>query len=214
MKKILPSVLALILATLAHADLTVTQKLVQGEPAKETTMTMKIKGDKVRLDMDPKMSTIMNIKSGDMQTLMHDQKIAMTIPGTLLKSLQRSQAQTAGVEGVKPTGNKETISGFACEEYVMTTKDATVQVWVTKDLPAAEKLLKEMSGLVPDSNPLNDTMKNLNISGFPMRTIAEMPGGGKITISVVAVNENPLADADFSVPSSYKAMQMPAIPGR
>jgi hypothetical protein len=214
MKKLLPSALALILATLAHADLTVTQKIVQAQPSKEMTMIMKVKGDKMRMDVDAKMSTILNLKSGDMQTLIHDQKVVMTIPGAVLKSMQQSKSPGSGGGGLEATGHKETISGFACEEYVMTGDGVTVHLWLTKDLPAAEKLMKEMSSLAPDSNPFNEAMKNQNVSGFPMRTIVEMPGGGKTTMSVVAVKENPLADADFSVPSGYKAMQVPAIPGR
>jgi len=212
-KAFLSSALALILATLAHADLTVTQMLVQDAgPSKE--VTMKVKGDKLRMDLDPRMSTIVNIKSGDMQTLMHERKIVMTIPGALAKTLQQSQPQAAGAEGLKATGNKETINGFACEEYVLTAKGSTVHAWVTKDLPAAGKLMKEMSAFSTESDPLKGALLNQNISGFPMRTIIEMLSGGKITVTVVAVNENPLADADFFAPKDYKVMPMPAIPGR
>ena len=210
MKKFLPLLLAAVLATAAHADLTITQKVQQeAQPAAALTVTIKIKGQKMRMDASPKVSTIIDLKSGDMQNLMHDQKMVMTIPGALIKSMQ--QAPAAGTEGPKPTGNKETISGFACEEYTLTSQGAKVNVWLTKDLPAAQKIMSEVAALSP-SDPFQIALQGQEIDGFPLRTVIETPGGGKTTMTVVAVNENPLADSEFSVPSGYKTMQMPSLP--
>lgn len=213
MKKFLPLLFAAVLATAAHADLTITQKVQQeAQPAADLTVTMKIKGQKMRMDASPKVSTIIDLKSGDIQNLMHDQKMVMTIPGALMKSMQQAAAPAAaGTEVPKPTGNKETITGFACEEYILNSQGAKVNVWLTKDLPAAQKIMSEVAALSPN-DPFQLALKGQEIDGFPLRTVIETPGGGKTTMTVLAVNESPLADSEFSVPSGYKAMQMPSLP--
>ena len=213
MKNLLALLLAAVLATAAHADLTITQKVQQeAQPAADLTVTMKIKGQKMRMDASPKISTIIDLKSGDIQNLMHDQKMVMTIPGALMKSMQQAAAPAAaGTEVPKPTGNKETISGFACEEYTLNSQGAKVNVWLTKDLPAAQKIMSEVAALSPN-DPFQLALKGREIDGFPLRTVIETPGGGKTTMTVLAVNESPLADSEFSVPSGYKAMQMPSLP--
>jgi hypothetical protein len=215
MKTFLPLLATAVLATAAHADLTITQKVQQeAQPAADLTVTMKIKGQKMRMDASPQVSTIIDLKSGDMQNLMHDQKMVMTIPGALIKGLKQAAAPSAsaGTELPKPTGNKETISGFACDEYTLTSQGAKVNVWLTKDLPAAQQIMSEVSALSPDNDPFQAALKGQKIDGFPLRTVIETPGVGKTTMTVVAVNESPLADSEFSVPSGYKTMQMPSLP--
>lgn len=218
MKTTLLVLISFVLATAARADITITQKVEsEGAPAGAPTMnlTMKFKGDKVRMDVGDKGSTIMDIKTGSMQTLMHEQKVVMAIPGDMLKKMQEQAAQSASeqkVEPPKPTGKKETINGFACEEYEATVNGTKVQVWVTRDLPAAEKMMAELNKLSQQS-PMASIMKDQAVPGFPMKSIVEMPGGGKTTVSVVAVSENPLPDSEFAVPAGYKEMQMPAMPG-
>ncbi len=215
MNKILPLLASAVLALNVHADLTITQKIQQeGQPAADMTVNMKIKDQKIRMDAGPQMSTIVDLKSGDMKTLLHDRKMVMTIPGSLIKSMQQAatSAGGGGAEEPMPTGNKETINGFACEEYSLTAQGAKVNVWLTKDLPAAQKIMSEVTSLSPDSDPFQGALKGQKIDGFPMRTVIQMPGAGKATMTVVAVSESALDDAEFSVPSGYKTMQMPSLP--
>ena len=59
------------------------------------TMTMKIKDGKMRLDLNPQVSSIVDLKTGNMISLMHEQKLVMAIPGASIKSLQQAHAQEA-----------------------------------------------------------------------------------------------------------------------
>lgn len=216
MKTLLLSVLTLAVAATAHADLTITQKLVEDQAGKatETTLTMKVKGEKMRMDGIPMMSNIVDLKSGDVTTLLHQQKAIVTIPGATVKGLQDERAkQGPKMEAPKATGNKETISGFACEEYEASLGGAKIKLWLTKDLPAVEKLMKEMAQTSAASDPLQGMLKDQNISGFPMRTVMFMPGKGKMTMTVVALSEDVIPDADFATPADYKPMALPTMPG-
>ncbi len=215
MKTFLLSAITLAAAATAHADLTITQNLAQDKAGKatDTTLTIKVKGDKMRMDGVPQMSNIVDLKSGDVTSLLHQQKAVMTIPGATVKSMQDARTmQNPKMDAPKATGNKETISGFACEEYEASLGEAKIKLWLTKDLPAVEKLMKELSQLSASSDPVQGMLKDQNISGFPMRTVMFMPGAGKMTMTVVALSEDPIPDAEFAVPSDYKPMPLPAMP--
>jgi hypothetical protein len=220
MKNILAAVLIAALATPAIADLTIIQKIDQeGESAGETVVTLKVKEGKIRMDTGPKVSAIVDTKSGDILTLMHERKMVMTIPDALEKARQQaSQLQASGGESQpavpKATGRKETIKGFLCEEYETTVNGSKVSIWLTKDLPEAEKLMKQLAVLSPETNFYKGMEDHPDVSGFPMRTVLVGPDGKTVSITVVGLSEDPLPEAEFSVPSGYKVMQMPTMPGQ
>jgi hypothetical protein len=218
MKTLVHSILTLAFAASVHADLTITQQLKQEAPGgakgMDTTLTMKVKGEKLRMDGIPQMSNIVDLKTGDVTSLVHGQKAIMTIPGATVKKMadERTQ-QSPKIEPPKPTGKKETIGGFACEEYETSLNGAKIQLWLTKDLPDVEEAMKQISEISAGSDPLQGVLKDQNISGFPMRTVMEMPGAGKLTMTVLAVSKDPIPEADFTIPSDYKAMAVPGMPG-
>jgi hypothetical protein len=217
MKKIFFPLLALAFAATAQADLTITQQIKQeGTPGKgmDTTLTMKVKGEKMRMDGIPQMSNIIDLKSGDVSSLIHAQKAVMTIPGAAVKEMAAKKAeQNLKIDPPKATGKKETIGGFVCEEYETSLRGAKIQLWLTKDVPAVEKLMKEISEMSATADPFQGMLKDQNITGFPMRTVMEMPGAGKLTMTVLSLSEDPIPDADFVVPSDYKPMSIPTMPG-
>src|ERR1043166_97722 len=81
--------LALFLAAIltARADFVVQQKIES--PMQNGDVTMKMKGDKVRLDMSMgpagALSTIIDVNTGDAVVLMHSQKMAMKISAEQMK---------------------------------------------------------------------------------------------------------------------------------
>jgi len=219
MKTLLLSTLCLAVVASARADLTIQQNLKQegapGGKGMDTNITMKVKGEKLRMDGVQEMSSIVDLKTGDMSSLLHQQKMVMTIPGEQIKKMQAARAQeTPKIDPPKATGKKETINGFACEEYETTLNGAKVQMWLTKDLPQVEKTMKELASFAGEADPVQKLLMEQNVSGFPMRTVMEMPGMGKMTVTVVALSEDPIPDSEFTVPSDYKPMKMPTMPGQ
>lgn len=217
MKPLFFSLLTLACAVSARADLTITQELKQDAPSgkgMDTTLTMKVKGEKMRMDGIPQMSNIINLKTGDVTSLIHPQKAVMTIPGATVKEMASKKAeQNLKIDPPKATGKKETIGGFACEEYETSLRGAKIHLWLTKDVPAVEKLMKDISEMSASADPFQGMLKDQNITGFPMRTVMEMPGAGKLTMTVLSLSEDPIPDADFVVPSDYKPMSLPNMPG-
>jgi hypothetical protein len=214
MKPLVTTLVACVLVASARADLTITQQLKQDAPGgakgMDTTLTMKVKGEKVRMDGLPQMSSIVDLKSGDVTSLSHAEKMVMTIPGAAVKQMADAQAQqTPKLDPPKATGKKDTIGGFACEEYETSLNGAKIQLWLTKDLPKVEEAMKKMAEMSANTDPFQRVMKDQNISGFPMRTVMEMPGMGTLTMTVLSVSEDPIPDADFAVPADYKKVSMP-----
>src|SRR2546422_1754917 len=67
-----------------RADLTLVQKVdMAGTPGE---MTIKFKGDKVRVDPAPQMSIITDTKTGDTVTLVHGEKKIMRLSGDKMKA--------------------------------------------------------------------------------------------------------------------------------
>ena len=70
------------------ADLVVVQKVEESGPGKQTgVITLKAKGDKIRVDVSPEISLILDTASGGTITLQHAQKTYMEVSGTA--ALQR-----------------------------------------------------------------------------------------------------------------------------
>lgn len=203
--------------SLVRADITIVQNVKQegGQKGIDLNMTIKVKDQQARIDVNPEISTIVDLSSGDSLSLFHSRKAAMRLPGSTIKALQakaQEQAGDAKVETPKATGRKETINGFACEEYETSVDGRKVELWLTKDAPDAQKALSQLSALSGKSDPLNAVIEKNQLPGFPVRTVVETPMG-KVTTTVVTVSPGPIDQSLFVVPSDYKEMQAPPMPG-
>ena len=204
----------------ARADLLITQKVDGMGPAGMETTT-KVKGDKMRVDATPEISMIVDVKSGDMVNLMHAQKAYLKVNGdmakTLLAQMKQNQggAATAGKPELKATGAKETINGYACDEYAGSTANGMKFAFMlTKALPNYEAALKQLADAMKNG-PLAQQTQGMGLDfgtlpGFPLRTTMEL-GGQKMTSTVTNVSTAALPDADFATPAGYKEMAMPTM---
>ena len=138
----------LALCTTAQADLTVVQKMAGADGVHE--ITLKVKGDKARVDVTPQVTTIIDAKTGDLTTLLNDKKTVLRISGErakamaeVAKSFVKEEAPEQALP--KPTGQKETISGYETEEYVSDSPKYHATYWVAKSYPNYENILQQMS---------------------------------------------------------------------
>jgi len=200
----------------SRADLTLVQQIEQPGRKDPMVMTTKIQGAMVRSEISPDMTVIMDSRTGETTTLMKSQKMAMTLPGAVVKAAQAAAmgnvANAASVEPVA-TGRTETINGFKCRELTVAHEGKQVEVWVTDDIPDAEGIMAQLAMLSADANPVADALGGAKISGFPIRTSVGMGPLGKVTMTVVSLNRDDLPAEDFLVPKGFKKVAMPAIPG-
>ena len=78
----------------ALADLTIVQKVEMGSTPGE--MTIRIKGDKVRVDPAPQVSMITDNRTGDTVTLMHSEKKAIRMSGEKMKAAAEMVSKFTG----------------------------------------------------------------------------------------------------------------------
>jgi hypothetical protein len=210
---------ALILS--ARADLTIVQKMEGVGPVSE--MTMKIKGDKARVDISPKMTAIIDGKTGEMITLMHEQKMVVRMSAEKMKAAMEMAHQFSGKEEKKETaekpklslsGKKEIISGYDTEEYVYETPKFKASYWIAAKYPDGAAILKQLQSVNPAIwKTANTHMPDYReFPGLPIRTVISSKGN-QITSTLASVKQDPLNDTDFAVPKDYQEMKLPDMSG-
>ena len=212
-------ILALILvgAVDARADLTIVQKIEGGEGTNK--VTLKVKGDKARVEVNPQITTIMDSKSGDLTTLFNDQKKVMRISGEKAKAMaEMAKAMMKGnseASPPKPSGRKETINGYMTEEYVSDSSKLHTSYWVAKSYPNYQSILQQMAVLQNGAfAAMRKGFPNYHdLPGLPLRTVIKPEGEAGITSTIESVNDTSLPASDFTVPADYSEMKMPDFLG-
>jgi hypothetical protein len=195
-----------------RADFTIVQK-VEGKGAPKE-ITLKLKGDKVRMEATPQMTMIVDGKTGDTITLMNAQKKFLRISGDKAKAIAELTAKYGDGTTEKPkltaTGKKMTINGYEAEEYVGETKSFKAHYWIAPSFPDSAAIMQQLQAVVPAA--WNDLAKGMmdyrDLPGFPLRTEVKTEDGG-ITSTVTAIRRDPISDAEFSVPTDFQEMKMP-----
>ncbi len=201
-----------------QADLTVVQT-VEGF-GQDMENTAKFKDGKTRVDTSPGTSIIMDLRSGEMISLMHAPKTYIKVSGAMaraaIESMKPGQSESGSAKpALTATGKKETISGFPTDEYTCTVAGVKVTLWLTKALPDYETALKEMNGAL-SQGPMGPLVQGNGIDmatlpGFPIRTALEIQPGQTMTRTVVSVSTQPVADEEFTIPAGYKEMSVPVL---
>ena len=198
----------------AHADFTIVQK-VEGKGA-PNEITLKLKGDKIRMEATPQVTMIVDGKTGDTITLMNAQKKYLRISGDKAKAIAELATKYSGTTSEKTkltaTGKKMTINGYEAEEYTGETKLFKASYWIAPSFPDSAAIMKQLQAVVPAA--WNDLAKGMmdyrDLPGFPLRTQVKTEDG-EITSTVTAVKRDPLSDAEFSVPKDFQEMKMPKV---
>jgi hypothetical protein len=219
MKSPVSSLLILLaLAVTARADLTIVQQVGGAGPLAE--VTMKIKGDKARIEASPEVTMIFDGKTGESISIMHSQKIAMRTSAAQAKAAAaaitgkvaapNAEGAGAGKSKVRSTGKKETIDGYEAEEYVTETPSYKASYWIAKNYPQGDEIVKQLQSMTPQafSTSALATPDFRDFPGLPIRTNVTM-GDTKIVSTIKSVKTEPLPDSDFMVPAGYKEMKVP-----
>lgn len=211
---VLSFALLISLSLSVRADFTIVQK-VEGKGA-ATEMTMKVKGDKIRMEATPQMTMIVDGKTGDTITLMTAQKKYLRISGDKAKAIAELASKYGGTTAEKPkitaTGKKMTINGYEAEEYLGETKMFKASYWIAPSFPDSADIMKELQAVMPSA--WNDLAKGLmdyrDLPGFPLRTQIKM-GDQEITSTVTSIKRDPLSEAEFAVPKDFQEIKIPNV---
>ena len=198
----------------ARADFTIVQKVEGKGEAKE--MVIKIKGDKIRMEVSPQMTMIIDGRTGDMITLMNTQKKIMRISGERSKAIAEMAAKYKGTTSEKAkivaTGKKMTLNGYEAEEYIAETKAFKAHYWIAPNFPNSAEIMKQFQAIIPAAwtDLAKGMMDYRDLPGFPLRTQVNL-GEGEVVSTLVAVKTDPISDAEFVAPKDFTEMKMPNI---
>lgn len=212
------ALLGLGLTLTGRADLTIVQKVEGGGPVAD--VTIKIKGDRARIEAMPQMSTIINGKTGEIINLMNNQKTAVRVSAEKMKAASEmvdkftDADKKKGAEHPKltATGKKEIVSGYEADEYVYEAPDLKAIYWIAPKYPDGAAILKQMQSLKSE----NWTVSNARLPdyrdfpGLPIKTVISV-GDKKVTSTVTSVKNDPVDDAEFSIPKDFREVKTPDI---
>lgn len=205
---------ALMLAA-ARGDLSLVQK-IEGSGA-VSQITIRLKGDKARIEVTPKITTIVDRKNGEMITLMNAEKRFLRISTDRSKAIADLASKYAGDSAaptekakLRPTGRKETINGYETEEFVRESPSLKESYWIASNYPDSAAIVKQLQTIIPVA--WNDIAKGMldlqDFPGLPMRTVIKTDGK-EIVSTVTSIKQDSLNEAEFSVPKDFQELKVP-----
>lgn len=224
MKRIL-QIAALTLAVVpsARADLTLEQEM-DGGP-QQGKLVMRVKGEKFRLDMPGgtagPVSTIVDIKTGDTITLLHDKKIAIARSGAELKQAQEAKAKAEGADPSKkadppkpqPANKTEKIGEYDADVYTLSQDDTTETLWIVSNFPHFPAIREDLLRLSQASAGGIHRAGTLDVATLPGMVVKRQKerGGQKMTITLTNVSQSTIEDSVFERPDDYKPVTPPPL---
>ena len=207
------SIVTLGLLVSARADLTIVQR-VEGA-GQNGDVTVKIKGDKERIDAPSQPTRIIDGKTGEMIDLMNDRKNFVRISAEQIKAAAETINKFDGGEKpaapkLTPTGKKETINGYETEEFVYETPRFKASFWIATKYPDASGILKQLQAPVSGAwKPSNMGMPDYtDFAGLPLRTVITV-GDNKVVTTIMSIKKDSINAADFDIPKDFQELKRP-----
>src|SRR5437660_9794262 len=207
------SIIILGLLVSARGDLTIVQR-VEGA-GQNGDVTVKIKGDKERVDAPSQPTRIIDGKTGELTDLMNNKKSFVRISAAQIKAAAETINKFDGdekpaVPKLTPTGKKETINGYETEEYVYETPQFKASFWVTTKYTDAAGILKQMQSPISGAwKPSNMGMPDYtDFPGLPLKTVISL-GENKVSTTIMSIKKGPISATEFDVPKDFQEMRKP-----
>ena len=207
------SVIALVPLVCARADLTIVQK-IEG-PGQNGEITVKIKGDKERMDAPSQPTRIIDGKTGEMTDLLNEKKSFIRISAQQMKAAAETinkfdDGKQPSPHKLTPTGKKETINGYETEEFVYETPQFKASFWVATKYPDAADILKQMQAPVSGAwKPSNMGMPDYtDFAGLPLKTVISV-GDSQVATTIMSIKKDSISAAEFDIPKDFQELKKP-----
>ena len=216
MKHIIILLMLVCAAAGTRADLVMQQQIVT--PDYNAVVTMKVKGVKVRLDLDAgqpqAVSTITDLNTGDTINLMHAQKMYVKTPGALLRQARpavNGAAATAKPPLPRATGKTQKTGGYDAEIYTWSNpRGIAGTAWVATNFPDYARIRTDLAMLDRSTAEMNNNSDPV-LSALPGMVVRSQVAGSGHTITVILLSamEAPVDATVFQLPAGYKELPRP-----
>jgi len=171
------------------------------------------------VEVSPEMATIIDNKSGEMLNLMNGKKKFLRISADQSKAIAGLTSKYGGDSSattvkpkLKPTGKKEMINGYEADEYVRESPSMKESYWIALKYPDSVAIVRQLQAISPTA--WNDIAKGMfdyrDFPGLPLRTIVKREGS-EIVSTIVSIKQDPLSEAEFSVPKDFEELKVPNL---
>jgi hypothetical protein len=176
-------------------------------------ITQMVKGKLIRQEMQGPMGQMVNLTDTEsmvMTTLMPAQKMYMRMD---LKAMADQMAAQSGMqtppqpkpEDFKPTGQKETIAGHACEHYSYAQDDINLDICIAQGLGFVPMMSAGMNQGAAAQADIAEWKKRFP-NGFLPLGMNVTAQGQTMTMRATNIEKKSIADDLFKVPAGYTAM--------
>ena len=198
-----------------------------------TNMTIRVKGDKARIDASPQVTAIFDGRTGELINLLNDQKTIVRISPEKMRAiadmLNKFSSNKAGADKPRltPTGQREMINGYDTEQYTYEGPDFKATYWIAPKYPNGGAVLAQLQSIKSELwDAANTKMPDFrDFPGLPirMRMIVDKENHAsehgasdsghltEITTTVTGVSLDSIADSVFTVPANFKETKLPDI---
>src|SRR5438132_6728986 len=196
-------------------------------------MTIKVKGDKARIDASPQITIIFDGGTGKLINLLNDQKTIVRISTDKMRAiadmLNKFSTKRPGSETPRltPTGKREMINGYDTEQYTYDGPDFKATYWIAPNYPNGAAVLAQLQSIKSEFwDAANTKMPDFrDFPGLPIRmrmiVATENLAGGhgadasghptEIISTISGVSLDSIADNQFTVPADFKETKLPDI---
>ncbi len=181
-------------------------------------MTIKIKGDKARIDASQQVTTIFDGKTGEVITLLNDQKSIIRISPDKMKAV---------TDMLDKFGQKETVNGYETERYTYDAPDFKAIYWIAPNYPNGAAILAQLQSIKSEFWDAANTKTPdfRDFPGLPIRTRMIIgredqatdhgtrlsAHATEITSTIASVKQDPINDSEFTIPNDFKETKLPDI---
>jgi hypothetical protein len=201
----------------ARGDLTIVQNVEGSGSVKQ--ITVKLKGDKARVEVSPEITTIIDNKSGDMLSLMNAKKKFLRMSADKSKAIAELASKYAGDSSaaaarskLTPTGKKEMMNGYETEEYVRESPSVKESYWIALKYPDSAAIVKQLQAITPAA--WNDIAKGMldfrDFPGLPLRTTIKTDRK-EIISTITSIKQDSLSEAEFAFPKDFQELKVPNL---
>src|SRR5881296_4020848 len=198
-----------------------------------SNMTIKVKGDKARIDVSPQVTAIFDGQTGELINLLNDQKTIVRISPDKMRAIAdmlnkySSNKANSDKPRLTATGQRETINGYETEQYTYEGPDFQATYWIAPNYPNGAAVLAQLQSIKSELwDAANTKMPDFrDFPGLPIRmrmiVATENLAGGhgadasghptEIISTITGVSLDSIADNQFTVPADFKETKLPDI---